>query len=93
MGRLGADMIDLDFMVPLSEARRAMGKAQVLAGNLDPVRTIRNGSPDLIRAALADCYSQAVDHYIVAAGCEIPRDTPHQNVRALTDFARSVKQG
>lgn len=90
LGRLGVDMIDLDFMVPLSSARRAMGNEQVLAGNLDPVRTVRNGSPNVIRAALAECYREAIDHYIVAAGCEIPRDTPHENVRELTEFAKSV---
>jgi MtaA/CmuA family methyltransferase len=89
MGRLGADLVDLDFLVSVADARKAMGPRQTLAGNLDPVRTVRNGSPVSIRQALAECHQQAGARYIVAAGCEIPRDTPPENVRALTEYARS----
>jgi MtaA/CmuA family methyltransferase len=91
MGRLGADISDIDFLAPLEAARQAMGPNQVLAGNLDPVRTVRNGTPESIRAALADCHQQSKPRYIVAGGCEIPRDTPHANVRAMVEFARSVR--
>lgn len=92
MGRLGADISDIDFLAPLEAARQAMGPNQVLAGNLDPVRTVRNGTPDSIRAALAECHRHSKPRYIVAGGCEIPRDTPHENVRAMVDFARSVRE-
>ena len=91
MGRLGADMIDLDFMVSLAAARQAMGDRQVLAGNLDPVRAVRDGTPESIRRGLAECHRQAGDRYIVAAGCEIPRGTPAENVQALAAFARSTR--
>ena len=37
MGTLGCELVDIDYMVPLDEARRAMGPGQVLAGNLNPV--------------------------------------------------------
>ena len=30
--------------------------------------------------------------YIVGAGCEVPRDTPEANVRAMPDYARSHKE-
>ena len=61
----------------------------VLAGNLDPVKTLRNGTPEAITAAIAECHRQAGPRYIVAAGCEVPRDTPEANVLALTEYARS----
>ncbi|MBN1442393.1 MAG: uroporphyrinogen decarboxylase, partial [Planctomycetes bacterium] len=48
MGRLGCEIVDLDYPVPLSEARAAMGPAQVLLGNLDPVRAVCQGTPDSI---------------------------------------------
>ena len=65
------------------------GAEPVLAGNLDPVKTVRNGTPESIAAALAECHRQAGPRYIVAAGCEIPRDTAEENVLALTKYARS----
>ena len=91
IGQLGCDFVDVDFMVPLARARAAMGPEQVLAGNLDPVATVRNGTPETITAALAECHRQAGDRYIVAAGCEIPRDTRPENLLALRDYARSQR--
>ncbi len=29
------------------------------------------------------------DRYVVSAGCEVVRDTPLENVRAMRDFARN----
>jgi hypothetical protein len=56
---------------------------------VDPVATLRNGTPESIRAAVAECHRQAGSAYIVGAGCEVPRDTPPENVLALRDYARS----
>jgi MtaA/CmuA family methyltransferase len=89
MGRLGCEIVDLDWMVPVSEARSAMGPDQVLLGNVDPVVVVRNGSPELVTAALAECHRQAEPRYIVGAGCEIPRDAPHENVEAMRAYARN----
>ncbi len=89
IGSLGCEMVDIDSMVPLEQARREMGPSQVLAGNLDPVKTLRNGTAESVTAAIAQCHAQAGPRYIVAAGCEVPRDTPEANVLALTRYARS----
>lgn len=89
MGRLGCDIVDLDYYSPLGEAREKMGPAPVLLGNIDPVRVLQDGRPETIRQALAECRRQAGDRYIVGAGCEVPRGTPPENVRAMLEFARS----
>jgi MtaA/CmuA family methyltransferase len=91
MGRLGCEMSDLDFPVPMDQARREMGPQQVLGANLHPVQAIRNGTPESILAALAECHRQAGKSFIVEAGCEIPRDTPAANMQALREYARSKK--
>jgi len=89
VGSLGCDMVDLDWMVPLADARQQMSDGQVLAGNIDPVAVLRSGTPESVTAAIAECHRQAGGQYIVAAGCEVTRDTPEENVRALRDYARS----
>jgi MtaA/CmuA family methyltransferase len=89
MGALGCELVDIDFPVPIAEARLKMGPRQVIAGNLNPVRTVRDGSPATIFEALEAVQAQAGAPWIVAAGCEIPRGTPHENVRALVNFART----
>jgi len=60
-----------------------MGPNQVFSGNIDPVKTLRNGTPETVAAAIAQCYAEARPRYIIAAGCEVPRDTPVENVRAM----------
>jgi len=87
MGKLGCHIVDLDYPVNIAQARTVMGPNQILLGNLDPVRIVRNGTPETIRAALAECHRQAGNHYIIGAGCEIPRDTPPANVLAFADYA------
>ncbi len=87
MGRLGCEIVDLDYFTPVELARAAMGAETALLGNIDPVRSLRNGSPASVTADIAECHRQAGPRYIVGAGCEVPRDTPLENVRALTNYA------
>lgn len=89
MGRLGADIVDLDWMASMAEARQAMGPRQVLLGNIDPVSVLKNGSRKDVYNGLARCCAEAGPNYIVGAGCEIPRGTPMENVLAMGEFARA----
>jgi len=79
--------VDLDFMVPVAEAREAMGPEQVLLGNIDPVHCLREDTPQAVRDALAQCHQEAGKRYIVGAGCEVVRDTPDANLMAMRDYA------
>lgn len=89
MGSLGCDIVDLDSMNPLDEARAVMGEDQVLLGNISPVNILKNGTPESVTEAIAECHRQAGPRYIVGAGCEIPRGTPPENVLALTEYAKT----
>jgi uroporphyrinogen-III decarboxylase len=68
-----------------------MGPRQVLLGNLDPVAVVRNSTPEKVSSGAAECHRAAGARYIVGAGCEIPRDTPEANLRALCDYALRTK--
>ena len=80
---LGADIVDIDHMVSLAEARRVLGPRIVLAGNVDPVGCVMRGSPESIAAAVLRCRDEAGGPFMVAAGCEIPASTPPANLAAL----------
>jgi MtaA/CmuA family methyltransferase len=90
VAELGCEMVDLDYPVPMEEARNLLGPDQVVAGNLDPVKELRDGTPGSISDRLARCRQEAGTNYIVAAGCEIVRGTSPANVSALVEFARSA---
>ena len=89
MGKLGCDIVDLDSMAPISDARRLMGPNTILLGNLNPVAVLRNGDPAGVTAAIAECHRQAGKPFIVGAGCEVPRDTPPENLHALCAYAHT----
>ena len=49
----GADVVGLDWHSSIPEARAALGEAQVLQGNVDPM--IFFGPEDAIRSAVSAC--------------------------------------
>lgn len=87
MGRLGCHVVDLDFLAPMAEGRAAMGPNQVLLGNVDPVRVMRNGTPEDVTREVARCHTEAGPRFIVGAGCEVPRGTPEANLHAMVAYA------
>lgn len=91
MGKLDCEIVDLDSMAPISEARQKMGPKTILLGNLNPVAVLRNGDAAGVTAAIAECHRQAGAPFIVGAGCEVPRDTPAENLRALCAYAHTHK--
>ncbi len=88
MGKLDSEIVDLDYLNPVGEARSKMGPGQVLLGNIDPVSILRDGTPEMVLESIGKCHQEGGDRYIVSAGCEVPRDTPPENLRALRDYAR-----
>ncbi len=91
IGSLGCEIVDLDSMNPMDEARSVMGKKQVLLGNISPVDVLKNGTPEGVTKAIAECHKQCSPRYIVGAGCEVPRGTPAENVDALAAYAHNNK--
>lgn len=89
MGRLGCHVVDLDFLAPMAEGRAAMRPNQVLLGNVDPVRVMRNGTPEDVTREVARCHTEAGPRFIVGAGCEVPRGTPEANLHAMVAYART----
>jgi MtaA/CmuA family methyltransferase len=83
IAELGIDVLDVDHLVDLATVRKAVGDKVALAGNMDPVSVIRNGTPESIRKAVLAAYAEAGNPYIVNAGCEIPPGTPTENLMAL----------
>ena len=91
VGLLGCEIIDIDSMVPMGEARAKTGPQACLLGGVDPVRELQNGSPKELMEVLAKCHQQAGLRYIVGAGCEVPPATPLVNLKTMADYAKNNK--
>lgn len=89
MGRLGVEMADIDSLADISVVREKMGTDVTILGNIDPVEILLEGSPEIVHESLAECHRLVGNRFIVGPGCEVPPQTPPENVRAVVEYARS----
>jgi len=82
---LNADMVDIDWMVDLREARKILGPKVCLCGNFDPVRILLQSTPGIIRAACLACIREAGFPFVLAPGCEVPPDTSVEKFAVICD--------
>lgn len=83
MAKSGADVIDVDWMVPLEKARQLVGPDIVLAGNFDPSAVLLQGTPQDVAEAARRCIRAGGEKFFLMPGCEVPPGTPQQNIRAF----------
>lgn len=86
----GADVVDIDWMVDLGQARRALGSDVCLCGNCDPVAVLLQSTPDQVRESCRRCIQEAGEPFVLAPGCEVPPDTPAENFTAMCEPYHSV---
>jgi MtaA/CmuA family methyltransferase len=93
MATSGADLFNVDHLVPLSKARdvyAAHGKC--FKGNLDPVVHIMQASSDRCRKLAYECISTTQGtKYMLSAGCEIPAETPDEVFQAFCDAPKTFQ--
>jgi len=90
LGRLGYDVISLDWRIPLAEARRALPHV-ALQGNLDSTLLL---GPQPVLVARARRLLEAVGHepgYVFNLGHGIQPATPPQNVKALVEAVHAFR--
>ena len=80
---LDIDILDVDHMVDMAEAREILGDQIILAGNIDPVSGIKDGNPESISNYMSNTYKSVGNPLMVCAGCEIPSKTPNENLKSL----------
>ena len=86
---LGYDIIDIDSQVSPELARREMGPDAIILGNIPTVAVMEKGTPEDVRRAASACHRACGERYILSAGCEVPRTTPHENMYALRDYVHA----
>jgi uroporphyrinogen decarboxylase len=87
----GVNMIDVDYLVEdVSPFIDMLGPNQVIRGTCDPVGAVQNGTPETIEQVVIETAKVTGGKCMVAAGCEIPLATPHENLKAMSRAAHTV---
>jgi uroporphyrinogen decarboxylase len=92
MAKSGADVLSVDWRIPLSEARRRIGSNIAIQGNLDPC--VLFGSKEQIATRTRETLGQAgpVGH-ILNLGHGILPQTPVENARMFIESAKNYRFG
>jgi MtaA/CmuA family methyltransferase len=83
MAKTGADVIDVDWVVPLDEAREKVGEGITLCGNFDPSGVLLQGTPQSVSEAARECIDKGGKRFMLMPGCEVPQNTPKENIQAF----------
>jgi len=75
------DIFDLDWMVDFASSVEVYKNSETAVnGNMDPVGVMLQGDLNAVENAVLACLSSCDERTLIAAGCEIPADTPKQNL-------------
>jgi len=91
MAQSGAVALSID-EIDLLEAKKKVGDKVCIMGNVRPTETVLGGTPDQVRAEARKCLEDCGDSpcgFILATGCEVPIETPPENLMALLEVART----
>lgn len=91
MVETGADCIEIDSQVPMKLAKEAAFGRCAVEGNVSTIEAFLQGGPEVVRKEayeILDLFGNK-GGLILSSACEIPRKTPMESVRALTEAVRS----
>jgi uroporphyrinogen decarboxylase len=94
MADTGAGVLSVD-VVDLAEARERVGERVTLMGNVRPSETLLRGTPADVEAEARGCLEAGLASpggFILASGCEVPLNTPFENVETLMATASRYGQ-
>ncbi|HOP55115.1 MAG TPA: uroporphyrinogen decarboxylase family protein [bacterium] len=91
MSETGAIGLSLDSLVDLKEASRIVPDSIALIGNLDPVRVFLQSTPEEVAIATRNLLEKmrGVKKFILSSGCDLPVDTPLENIEAFMHAGRN----
>jgi uroporphyrinogen decarboxylase len=91
MIKTGADIIDIDHLVPSMEKYTVLlAPYQVFSGKSDPVTVIQDGNYNSILQSVTSDHLQTNKRCIISAGCEITPGTSIENMTIFSNAAKSL---
>jgi uroporphyrinogen decarboxylase len=86
----GASGLEVDYQHSIGWYMARSGGRVCLQGNIAPSAILFQGSPDQVREACRTALAEgkAYGRFILSSGCEVPRDTPPENVQAMVHAVR-----
>lgn len=79
-----ADIFDIDYPVNFSDAVQTFGDSISACGNFEPTAVLLQGDLTEVEKSVRHCVAVSTQNTMIAPGCEVPRDTPVENLKAIS---------
>jgi len=77
-------------MVDFKAANKIFKGKSCACGNFDPFNIMLNGSKKDVKIAVSSCIDSGNETTFIAAGCEIPKMTPLENMSQVDDTLKEA---
>jgi len=93
MAATGAQGLSLDSSVSFPDAARRLPADVALIGNLDTVTVMNQMNAREVYGAASDLIAAMAPfpNFILSSACDLPLETPHENIDAMLQAARDAK--
>lgn len=90
MAATGAAGLEVDYQHDIAFYKQKTGGRVCLQGNIEPSGVLCLGTTEQVREASRKAIEQGMrgHRFILSSGCELPRDTPPENLKALVQAAK-----
>ncbi|MBS3733360.1 MAG: uroporphyrinogen decarboxylase family protein [Phycisphaerae bacterium] len=87
----GAQGISVGNLVPIVDIAPRVPSETVIFGNVSPIDTLRNGTPQEVIAETTELLEamRSCDNFVPATGCDLPAGTPLENIKAFVDAVKA----
>jgi uroporphyrinogen decarboxylase len=92
MADAGPSCLSIDNIVDLEYVKNEVGSRVAISGNVTPGDTMLRGTPQKVISEARKCLRKAYGSprgYILSTGCDLPIETPQENILALMQAART----
>lgn len=98
MVEAGVNAISLDSRdagVDLPAVSRTLPPDVVIMGNMSPTGSLLSGSPHEVEKEVADLVREMspFPNFVLSTGCDLPQETPIENIRAFMQAGRRYRKG
>jgi uroporphyrinogen decarboxylase len=93
INEIDTDLFSVDYKVDLQFVKAKLKGKTALAGNIDPVGIMLEGSVSDVKSKAEECCQKASKNrgYVLMPGCDIPVSTPLENILAMVEVAHNFK--
>ncbi len=98
MAGSGVDAVSLDSPkvgVDLKEVAERLNEKTIVIGNINPTGDILNATPDVVAHTVSHLLKEMdpYPNFILSTGCDLPLETPLENIKAFMDTGRNYRIG